>query len=134
MTQEYFRTPKKKEILKKIIDWSSNNSFFEICGLIGRDEDQYVIFLCENKSKTPSQSFSIDPIDYILFLEKYDPIALFHTHIRGNEEPSEKDIIMSENSCLPFLIYSTTTRKFKIYTPKHLHVNEEELENFQKLQ
>ena len=36
----------------------------------------------------------------------------------GDENFSEFDIKMSENSCIPFMVYSLNTQKFNIYSPK----------------
>lgn len=118
MKKEVFTTPKKSSALNKIKEWSSLNSTFEICGFLGKKDDKYCVIMCENQSRTPQLNFSIDPMDYLLFLDENEPIALFHSHIKGDEEASEKDIMMSENSCLPFLIYSLNSGKFSIHIPK----------------
>jgi proteasome lid subunit RPN8/RPN11 len=118
MNKESLTTKNAKNILDKIEEWSFLNVSQEICGFIGESEGKFTVFLCENKSTTPRESFTVDPLEYLLFLKKYKPIALFHSHIFGNEEESEKDVLMSENSCLPFFIYSLNTKKFNFYIPK----------------
>jgi len=118
MNKESLTTQDPKSILNKIDEWSFLNVSQEICGFIGESEGKFTVFLCENKSTTPRESFTIDPLEYLLFLKRYKPVALFHSHVFGNEEESEKDVLMSENSCLPFFIYSLNTKKFNFYTPK----------------
>ena len=54
-----------------------------------------------------------------MFKNDYDLIFVFHSHIIGDEKPSEFDIIMSENSCVPFLIHCTVNKKNNIYLPKN---------------
>jgi proteasome lid subunit RPN8/RPN11 len=49
----------------------------------------------------------------------YDLIAVFHSHVAGDESPSEFDIKMSESCCLSFIIYSINTNKFHVYEPKN---------------
>ena len=48
-----------------------------------------------------------------------DLLALYHSHVVGNEDASDFDIVMSENSCVSFLIYSINTKKFNLYKPKY---------------
>lgn len=133
MEQGYFITPRKKEVIKKIKDWCSTRVLYETCGFLGKKGEEYIAVLCENKSQDPRNNFSIDPVEYLLFLEEYELIAVFHSHISGDEEPSEKDIIMSENSCLPFFIYSLNTQKTKIYMPQKPHVDVNTIREFEKL-
>lgn len=130
MEKEKLKTPSEDDVLNKIKKWSSVNFSSEVCGLIGQENENYVVVLCANKSKNPSSSFVIDPLEYLLFLEKYNVIGLFHSHITGDETESEKDIMMSENSCLPFFIYSLNTENFNIYVPKKSKVNVETLDSF----
>tara|TARA_R110002153_G_scaffold5393_3_gene25283 strand:+ start:8284 stop:8691 length:408 start_codon:yes stop_codon:yes gene_type:complete len=132
MNKESFKTKKQKSILLKIKEWSSLNFSQEICGLVGESNGELTAFLCENKSISPRESFSIDPMEYLLFTENYEPVAVFHSHIVGDETESEKDIIMSENSCLPFFIYSLNTEKINIYTPKVSIAKNTTLEKFKK--
>lgn len=111
-------TKKISSILNQVKAWSEKSIGCEICGLIGEKDGYYIAELYENESTDPRNSFSIDAIDYLTFVEKNKTIAVFHSHVRGDEKESEKDIIMSENSCLPFLIYSLNTKNFNFYMPK----------------
>jgi len=133
MGKEKLKTPSIQDALNQIKEWSSINLAGEICGLMGEKDGQYILLLCENKSKNPRGSFAIDPLEYLLFSDKYNMIGLFHSHVSGDETESEKDIIMSENSCLPFFIYSLNTENFNIYTPKKPKVNVKTLESFKEL-
>lgn len=110
-----------KQALDKIINWSNEHPFIEICGFLGYDESskRYVTQLENNCSNDPKNFFAIDALRYLLFKQKYSMLGIFHSHIIGDEEPSEFDIKMSENCCVPFLVYGLNTKKFKIYEPKN---------------
>jgi len=97
----------------------------EICGFIGFDTDQmkFVLQHEENVSPDPASYFLINPLNYLLFKENYEMVAIFHSHIMGDEEPSEFDIKMADNCCQPFLIYSLNTKKINIYQPKNVEAN-----------
>lgn len=132
MNKESFKTKKEESILKKIKEWSCANFSQEVCGFIGESEGSFTAFLCENKSISPKDSFSIDPLEYLLFIKKYDPVGVFHSHVVGDETESEKDIVMSENSCLPFFIYSLNTENINIYLPKKSNANKKTIDKFLK--
>ena len=117
----------KKNLFNNVVDLicflreeAESNLLTEICGLVGIDENnQFVYEFMQNRSKNPEIYFSIDPYDYLCFLKKYNLLFIFHTHLCGDESPSEFDIKTSENCCYPFLIYSICSEKFSIYEPKH---------------
>lgn len=132
MTKEIYTTKKERDILSVVANWCESKIYTENCGLIGKKDDCYHAILTENKSSEPEQTFLIDPLEYLFFIEEYEPIAVFHSHISGNEEPSEKDIVMSENSCLPFFIYSLNTKNFHFYIPKKTKVDVNILDKFKK--
>jgi proteasome lid subunit RPN8/RPN11 len=58
-----------------------------------------------------------------MFAENNDMLAVFHSHIVGDETPSEFDVKMAEACCVPFVIYSLNTKKFHIYEPSHSELN-----------
>ena len=131
--KELFVTSKEDSVLLKVEEWSSTRKMYEVCGFVGKKDGKYTVILCENESKTPRSTFFIDPVEYLMFIENYEPVMSFHSHITGDEEASEKDIIMSENSCLPFLIYSLNTGKNNIYIPRNNNADEVTLNKFKKL-
>ena len=97
----------------------------EVCGFFGFDEEEelFVVRQEHNNSPSPAQFFMIDPINYLLFKDQYHLVGIFHSHIAGDEEPSEFDIKMAQNCCLPFLIYSLNTKKIHIYEPQKMECN-----------
>ena len=80
-----------KEALQVIVDDSESNSFVEICGFLGfdREKEAYVVQIQKNVAEDPSKHFMIDPLDYLFFKEKYDLLAVYHSHINTDAEPSE---------------------------------------------
>tara|TARA_R110000772_G_C13044110_1_gene413315 strand:+ start:32 stop:475 length:444 start_codon:yes stop_codon:yes gene_type:complete len=120
---EIYKTKQIKRAIDKISEISESKVSQEVCGLLGKKKDYYVIQECINISETPRDQFVLDPIQYVLFKNEYEPIALFHSHIVGDESPSDYDILMSENSCLPFMIYALNTKAFYIHVPKNLDVD-----------
>lgn len=95
----------------------------EVCGFIGWDRNQYIATVEKNDAADPKNFFLINPASYLMFSEDYEMLAIFHSHIIGDENPSEFDIKMSEACCIPFVIYSLNTKKFHIYEPHHSELN-----------
>ena len=97
----------------------------EICGFLGYDHKnkEFIIQLEDNASDDPRSYFLINPLSYLLFKDSYDMVAVFHSHILGDEKESEFDVKMSDNCCQPFLIYSLNTKKINIYTPKTIEAD-----------
>lgn len=114
-----------KEALQVIVDESESNSFIEICGFLGfdREKETYIVQNEKNAAENPSEYFMIDPLNYLIFKEKYDLLAVYHSHINTDAEPSEFDVKMSNNCCIPFLIYSIETKKFDLYEPQNLETD-----------
>jgi proteasome lid subunit RPN8/RPN11 len=97
----------------------------EICGFLGYDHEnkEFIVRLEDNDSEDPKSYFLINPLSYLLFKDSYDMVAVFHSHILGDETESEFDVKMSDNCCQPFLIYSLNTKKINIYTPKTIEAD-----------
>ena len=111
---------KEKEALEYIKQISHKNFKGEICGFLGYDygANQYIVQKEENIAPDPSLVFLINSLNYLLFKDTYGMVAIFHSHIVGDETASEFDVKMSENCCQSFLIYSLNSKKINIYTPE----------------
>lgn len=133
MKKQIYKNKKEENILNSISEWSKTFFSQEVCGFVGIKNKEYVSFLCNNKSREPEKNFTIDPVDYIVFVDEYDPICIFHSHVLGDEEFSKHDIMMSENSCLPFLVYSLNTNKFNLHIPIQSKVCKKTLAKIKKL-
>jgi proteasome lid subunit RPN8/RPN11 len=121
-------------ILDKIKEWSCAYSHYEICGFVGfcEKEKKYILKFEENAAADPKQFFSISALSYLLFKDQYNLMAVFHSHIIVDEEPSEFDIKMSENCCIPFLIYALNNNKFGYHIPGYCDVNNKLIKKIQK--
>ena len=94
--------------------------FAELCAFIGFNKKNEIIYRkMQNRSKNPDIYFIIDPYEYLEFINDFKIISVFHSHLIGNEEPSEFDKKNYENCCLDFIIYSICTEKFFIYEPQY---------------
>ena len=91
---------KAEEALDRIKKLSHKSLKREICGFIGYDYalNQYIVQKEENIAATPSSLFLINPLNYLLFKDTYEVVAIFHSHIVGDETASEFDIKMADNS------------------------------------
>tara|TARA_R110002020_G_scaffold473044_1_gene701760 strand:- start:989 stop:1384 length:396 start_codon:yes stop_codon:yes gene_type:complete len=128
-----FKTPKAAlEHVKILCNKTLRN---EICGFLGYcvEDNTFVVQETDNIADDPKSFFLIDPLEYLLFKEDYSLIALYHSHVAGDEEPSDFDIQMSENVCLPFLIFSLNTQKIHIYEPQNLDSDVNTLERIKAL-
>lgn len=109
-----------KDLLFFLKSEAETSLFAEICGLIGIDKNENIIYKrFQNRSKNPSEYFMIDPYEYLEFINDHKMIGVFHSHLCGDEHPSEFDEKMSENSCMAFIIYSICSEKFFIYEPQY---------------
>jgi proteasome lid subunit RPN8/RPN11 len=137
-TDTDMETKIKNKSLSKIKEFIIQHADFnlnaEICGFIGFDtnEKTYVAHIEKNLAKNVSDYFLIDPNNYLKFKNDYDIIAIFHSHIVGDESFSEFDIKMSELSCVPFLVFSLNTRKFNLYEPQNKDYNVKRTINFKE--
>jgi proteasome lid subunit RPN8/RPN11 len=105
--------------IKRIAEGDLRN---EVCGFVGYERgevQQFVVKEAKNVAEDPKNYFLINPLEYLLFKEDYYLVALFHSHLISDEEPSEFDKKMAENCCHPFLIYSLNTEKINIYEPQN---------------
>jgi proteasome lid subunit RPN8/RPN11 len=129
-TGEMERFKKEREALEYIKKLSHQNLRGEICGFLGYDYNvkQYIVQQEENISPNPSSLFIINPLNYLLFKDCHTMVAIFHSHIAGDESASEFDVKMAENCCQPFLIYSLNSKKINIYTPENIEADVKILE------
>ena len=107
-------------VFKAIKKISEENFRNEVCGFVGYDDENFVIKEAANIAEDPKRFFLISPLDYLLFKEDYCLVAVFHSHVVADEQPSEFDRKMAENCCNPFLIYSLNTQKINIYEPQNM--------------
>lgn len=103
----------------KIISHAESKPDQEVCGVVLLCPDLSVEIKQEsNINPDPVNSFTISPQKLINYQVKYNLLGIYHTHPFSGENPSEQDIINSEESGIPYLIYSLITKKFFLYYPE----------------
>ena len=115
----------EKQAIDKVIEICESNEYVEVCGFLGfkKDSNEFIVEEQENISDDPSNYFLISPVNYLLFKDGVDDMIVFHSHINGDEKPSEFDVKVADNCCDPFLIYSLVSKKIHIYTPQNSEVD-----------
>lgn len=123
-----------KAIVEDLKRDSENSLLCELCGLVGvsKKNGKLIYQIMKNRARTPEDFFMIDPYDYLSFVEKNELVLIFHSHLLGDELPSDFDIKTSENCCYPFLIYSICTEKFCIYEPQYKNYDVNILEGIRR--
>lgn len=124
--------------INAIKDFMANTAFkspyVEVCGFVGFDENEekYVVQFEKNIAQDPKNFFSISPVRYLNFKNENKFVGIFHSHVIGDENPSEFDIKMSEAACMPFIIFSLNSKKFSFYEPQNKEYDVNIVERFKK--
>lgn len=105
-----------KTFLNLLKSEAETNLLTEICGLISF-KDNFFIYKRMKNISSEQNFFKINPKDYLDFVKDNNCFCIFHSHICGDEKPSEIDILNSDNCCKAFLIYSVMSEKFHLYQP-----------------
>ncbi|MBV6512555.1 MAG: hypothetical protein FMNOHCHN_02063 [Ignavibacteriaceae bacterium] len=122
-----------QEILEYLKNESLRNRICEICGFIGKNNNQFVAKMVQNKHPDPKNYFAIDPLDFLSFKRGNEFVAIFHTHLGSDCSASEFDKVNSENTAVPFLIYSIPENKFGLYEPPNSEVSQETIQPLKDL-
>lgn len=122
--------------INAIKDFIANTAFqspyLEVCGFVGfnYNEQKYVAQVEKNIASDPKNFFSLSPVKYLNFKNENQIIGIFHSHVVGDESPSEFDIKMSEAICMPFIIFSINSKKFSFYEPQNKEYDVNIVERF----
>lgn len=110
---------------------SLSNRAVEICGFLGEKDGKLSYKIVQNKHSDPANYFAIDPLDFLLFKRLFKMIAIFHSHLLGDSSASEFDKVNSENTTLPFLIFSIPENAFSVYVPPNCEVEKKIIEKLE---
>ena len=116
-----------KDAIRFFITSSLFSPKIEVCGLLGTKDGEYFPRMLKNKHADPQNHFSIDPLEYLKFSQEFELVAVFHSHVVGDSQASDFDKINSENTMVPFLIYSLCEKKFSMFEPRNHNCNVGEL-------
>lgn len=99
----------------------------EVVGFLGIKDGKPVAKMVKNRAPDPKNYFAVDPMETLLFKSEHEFLAIFHSHIYGDEEASEWDKATSENCCISFLIYSLCSEKYSLYVPEDVEASHDNL-------
>lgn len=99
------------DIYLELKKYSLENASIESCGLIYEKDEKMFFEKCINTHSEPENFFKISTQDYLRVSNLGTIKAVFHSHPK-TEGPSARDIQVSKNLDIPFLIYSIKKNKF----------------------
>jgi proteasome lid subunit RPN8/RPN11 len=105
-----------KQILEDVKAHANSSPKREICGLVVTAHRKSKYWPCKNIAQQ-AQHFVIDPVDYAAAEDSGKIIAVVHSHINQNPQPSQADLIGIEKTKLPWLIMNTPVNNHTINYP-----------------
>ena len=112
----------KKECLK--------NPEEESCGLVLFFNKRAKIMPCYNWAKNKQTNFEIEPRRFVDAFRKGEIFGVYHSHIDSSSKFSKKDIERSEESMLPYFLYSLKSNTHNVYIPKSVKKGSKSFVNF----
>lgn len=104
----------------------------ERCGFVVQNEDYFDLIYCENRAEDPVNNFYIPAKDFLHIKTNHKIVGVYHSHIKGTEEPSEFDKKTADLICYPFIIYAIENNKFNIHIPEMSDADPDYLEKLKK--
>tara|TARA_R110000824_G_scaffold8235_1_gene37248 strand:+ start:3510 stop:4223 length:714 start_codon:yes stop_codon:yes gene_type:complete len=102
-----------------IIKHAESSPTEECCGFVLLNERLEVeVERCTNESPTPKECFRISPSKFIDYALTKKILGIYHSHPVTTERPSTHDVKASEESGIPYIIYSLKTKKKFLYYPE----------------
>lgn len=92
-----------EKLLGEINDHVNSSPTKEVCGLIISRKRKYSYIQCTNIADGANE-FIIDPAEFADAADKGTVLAVVHSHVNVNPNPSQADLISIERHKLPFLI------------------------------
>lgn len=110
------------EIKKHIKKYADSKFPYESCGLlvINKSNGEWKFIECENVARDKLKKFAIEDSKFLAALKEGE-VIIFHSHFSYETDEkinnfSEEDINISEETCIPFLLY-TSNNKWNYYEP-----------------
>lgn len=110
-------------IREKIISECSKNISREICGFVIKTDNGFDVKPMDNKATQPEKEFYIPAQDFLYVKRNYEVVAIYHSHIIGDDQPSDYDLKTSDLICYPFVIFSIKNNTVHVHTPEELDVD-----------
>lgn len=89
----------------------------ECCGLIVAKGDKTHIVRAKNIDPHPERDFTLDPQAWLEVQDDEEVVGIYHSHPRGNAEPSEADKVSCEKTNLPWHIVSWPAGGYVVHNP-----------------
>jgi proteasome lid subunit RPN8/RPN11 len=96
--------PKLSKLVQAFQDEAARQYPNEACGFVVAKGKKQQFVPCVNSSASPSNEFEISPEEYQRASEVGEIIAIWHSHVNINSQPSEIDLVECENSEVPWFI------------------------------
>lgn len=116
-------THQNDNLKQDLIEFAQSSPMREVCGFICSSDKGLVLQKAINHSSDDS-FFLINPFDFLDRKLSGELVAIFHSHIDSDENPSELDKKNSANCLYPFLIYSLETEQFSIFDKSYFERSE----------
>lgn len=101
----------------ELVDYAREEYPREACGLLVNVRGKLIFRPCKNISSSPEEDFIIDPLDQIRALHNAELVAIFHSHTKYDEQPSDQDYMGCKKTEVPWVIYSVLTKRYFTIQP-----------------
>lgn len=115
---------------KKIKEECDKNPNEESCGIIYFAKKRTRIYPCYNRSENRKRMFSISHGDFLDCMKMGEILGIYHSHVDEDESFSDEDILFSEETRLPYFVYSLKTKRHLAYFPSGVDAESSSLRNF----
>lgn len=93
----------------------------ESCGLVLLHKGREIYFPCRNTASTPEEHFHIAPESHLEASRIGEAIRVVHSHPNASANPSEADLVMCEESKLPWTIIGVPSGTVVHFEPTGYH-------------
>ena len=115
---------------EKIKNECIKNPEEESCGFLLFERKRTKLVPYVNCAENKKINFRISFADFIKTRKKGEIFGIYHSHVDGNSEFSEKDIIHSREIMLPYFLYSIKSDKHNLLIPETSKSQSKSFKNF----
>lgn len=130
--QEQKNLATNMNIEKQIINACGKKPNEESCGFIVYDNGEFRAIESENRAQDKSEEFYIPAKEFLFIKNSNNVIAVYHSHPKTDENPSEFDKNNSNLICLPFVIFSLKNRRMSVFEPEFLDCDKSTFQNLKE--
>jgi len=115
---------------EKIKNECMKNPKEEVCGFLLFERKRTKLIPCENCAENKRVNFKISLEDFVKTKKRGEIFGIYHSHVEGGSEFSEKDIIHSREIMLPYFLYSIKLDRHNLLIPKTSKSQSKSFKNF----